>query len=42
MSYTKQIQETTSQKIAAVRPPTSHLENHPNKMDKTCRTLLEK
>ena len=29
-SYTKQILEETSNKTAAVRPPTTHLEDHPN------------
>ena len=33
----EQIQEATSQKTAAVQPPT----NHPNKMNKTCRALVE-
>ena len=30
ISYIKQILEATSHKAAAVRPPTNHLENHPN------------
>ena len=42
MSYIEQIQEATSHETAAVRPPTSHLTNHPNKMYKTRKTLLEK
>ena len=29
-SYIKQILEATSQKTAAVQPPTTHLEYHPN------------
>ena len=41
-SHIEQIFEATSHKAVAVRPPTSHLENHPNKTDKTCGILLEK
>ena len=41
-SHIKQILEAASHKAAAVQPPTSNLENHPNKVDKTCGTLLEK
>ena len=37
-SYIKQIPVATSNKTATERPLTSY----PNKMDKTCRTLLEK
>ena len=40
-SCIEQILETASHKAASVRPPTPHLYNHPNKTDKTCRTLLE-
>ena len=29
-SYIKQVLEATSQKTAAVRPPTTHLEDNPN------------
>ena len=29
-SYIEQILEATSHKTAAVQPPTSHLENHPD------------
>ena len=42
MSYAEQILEVASHKTTAVRPPTSHLKNHPNKTNKTCGTLLEK
>ena len=31
-----------SHETAIVRPSTSHLKNHPNKMNKTCETLLDK
>ena len=41
-SHTEQILEATSYKEPAVQLPTSHLLNHPNEMDKTCGTLLEK
>ena len=33
--------EATSQKTAAIRPPTTHLKDHPNQMNMTCGTLLE-
>ena len=29
-NYVKEFQEVTSLKTAAVRPPTTHLEDHPN------------
>ena len=38
-NYMEQILEAISHKTAAEGPPTSHLQNHPNK---TCKTLLEK
>ena len=38
----EQILEATPHKIAAVWPLSAHLKNHPSKMDKTCRTELEK
>ena len=41
-SYMKQILDATSCKTEAVWPSTSHLKIHPNKMNKTCGTLLEK
>ena len=41
-SYIEQILEATSPKTVAVRPPSSHLKNHPNKTNKICRTQLEK
>ena len=41
-SYIKQILEGTSNETAAVQPPNSHLWNPSNKMNKTCRTQLEK
>ena len=34
--------ETACYKTAAVQPLTSHLTSHPSKMNKTCRTLLDK
>ena len=37
-----QILETTLHKAAVVRPLTSHLTNHPNKINRTHGTLLEK
>ena len=36
------ILEAKPYKTEAVRPLTSHLKNHPSKVNKTCRTLLEK
>ena len=44
-SYIEQILEATSNKTAAVRPPTTHLENHPNKTSKhagLCRRNKDK
>ena len=41
-SYIEQILELTFHKTVAERPPTSHLKNHPNYTNKTCRTLLVK
>ena len=41
-SYFEQILETTSHKTVAVQPLTSHLKNHPSKMNKTYEILLEK
>ena len=41
-SHFEQFLEVTSHKAAALRPPTSHLYNLPNMMDKTCGTLLDK
>ena len=41
-SYTEEILEVISNKTADVGPLTSHLNNHTNKTNKTCRTLLEK
>ena len=41
-SYFEQILEAWSHKATAVRPLTSHLKIHPNKMKKTCGTPLEK
>ena len=41
-SYNEQILDATSHKTSSIRPPPSHLENHPNKTNKTCWTLLEK
>ena len=41
-SYTEQISEATSHKTANIRPPITHLENHPNETNKTCSTQLEK
>ena len=37
----EQILEATLQKTVVVRPPTSHLTNHPNKMNKTWDTARE-
>ena len=37
-SYSEQRKEATT----AVWPLTSHLKNHPNKTNMTCKTLLEK
>ena len=37
----KKILEAASYKTAAVKTPTTHLEDHPNQMNKTCRTLLD-
>ena len=36
-----QIQVATTHKIAAVQPPTSHLTNHPSKMNKTLGIILK-
>ena len=41
-NYIEQILEATSHKVAAVRPLSTYLRNYPNKMNKTCRALLEK
>ena len=41
-SYIEQVLEAASHKAAAVRPPTTHIKNHPNKTNKTCGTLLKK
>ena len=38
----EQVLEVTAHKITAVWPPATHLKNHSNKMNKTCRALLEK
>ena len=38
----EQILEATSHERTVVQPLISYLENHPNKMDKACGTLLEK
>ena len=38
----EQIQEATSHKTASARPLSSHLTNHPSKMNKTCWPQLEK
>ena len=35
----EQLQETTSHKTVAVRPLTSHLKNHPNKMNKNMQDI---
>ena len=40
--YFEQIPQATPHKIATIWPFTAHLTNHPSKMNKTCRTLLEK
>ena len=37
----EQILEAAAYKTAVVRPLTSHLTNHPSKMNKTCFALLE-
>ena len=37
-----QILEATSQKTASLRTTISHLTNHPNKTNKTCKEQLEK
>ena len=34
------LEVTPHKKKTAARPPTTHLENHPNEMSKTCGTLL--
>ena len=36
----EQILEEAPHRTTAVRPLTSHLKIHPNKMNKTCRRLL--
>ena len=41
-SYKEQIREAIPHEKTAVWPLTSHLQNHPNKMNKTYRTLLKK
>ena len=41
-SYIEQILEATPNETSAVQPLTSHLKNFLSKMNKTCRTLLEK
>ena len=41
-SYFEQILESTTRKIATVRPLTSHLKDHPSKTKQTCGALLEK
>ena len=41
-SYIEQILEVISHKAAAVRPPISHLLNHPNKMKKICWDIAGK
>ena len=38
----EQVLKATSLKAAAVRPPTTHLENYPSETNQTCRTLLKK
>ena len=40
--HLEQILEVKPHKTAAVSPLTSHLTNHRNKTNKTCRILLEK
>ena len=42
MSDIEQIVEVTFHETAAVWLLTSYLKTHPNKMNKACRTLLEK
>ena len=42
MCYFEQILEATPHKTAVVWLLTSHFKNYPSKMNKTCRTLLEK
>ena len=41
-SYREQILEATPHETTAVWPLTSHLRNHPSKMNKTCGAQLEK
>ena len=38
----EQVLEATPHKTATIQSLPSHLKNHPSKMSKTCRTLLEK
>ena len=40
--YFEQILEAAPHKTTPVQPLTSHLKNHPSKMNKICGTLLEK
>ena len=42
MNSIEQILGATSYKTAAIRLPPSHLQNHPNKTNKTCWTLQKK
>ena len=41
-SYFEQILETTPNETTAIWPLISSRKNYPSKMNKTCRTLLEK
>ena len=41
-SYLEQIPETTPHDTTTIRPLTSHHKNHPNKTQKTCKTLMER
>ena len=41
-SFMEQTLEATSHKTAAVRSPTFHIKDHPNKTKKSRGTLLEK
>ena len=40
-SYIEQILEAAPHDSTAVQPLTSHHTDHPNKTNKTCRTMLE-
>ena len=42
ISYFEQILEAKPIRTTVVWPLTSHLTNHPNKTNKTCKVLLEK